>query len=89
MSVKANLVIDERVKADLDELIPAGERSRFANDALRARLALVRQQQAVARIEKMRQAGPLYPRARLSWRSAPSEMPIEGAADNISCPMHL
>jgi len=34
MGVKVNLVIDESVKANLDELIPAGERSRFASEAL-------------------------------------------------------
>jgi predicted transcriptional regulator len=61
MGVKVNLVIDERVKADLDELIPAGERSRFASEALKARLALVRQQQAIARLEGLRRAGPHVP----------------------------
>jgi hypothetical protein len=65
MGVKVNLVIDERVKADLDELIPAGERSRFASDALRAQLALVRQQQAVARIEGLRRAGPHVPTSEI------------------------
>lgn len=58
MGVKVNLVLDEEVKADLDALIPAGERSRFASEALRARLALVRQHQAVERLETLRRAGP-------------------------------
>ncbi len=65
MSVKVNLVIDERVKADLDELIPAGERSRFATEALRARLSLVRQQRAVARIEGLRRGGPHVPTSEI------------------------
>jgi len=61
MGVKVNLVIDESVKANLDELIPAGERSRFASEALRAQLGLVRQQQRVAKIQGLRRTGPHVP----------------------------
>jgi hypothetical protein len=61
MSVKVNLVIDEDVKAELQAVIPAGERSRFAGEALRARLALVRQRQALARLDGLRRAGPHVP----------------------------
>ncbi len=58
MTVKVNLVLDDAVKADLDSLIPAGERSRFANEALRAQLARVRQQRAIDTLEELRQKGP-------------------------------
>jgi predicted transcriptional regulator len=61
MSVKVSLVIDEQVKAELQTLIPARERSRFANEALRARLALVRRRQAVVRLDGLRRAGPHVP----------------------------
>jgi predicted transcriptional regulator len=65
MTVKVNLVLDDEVKEDLDELIPAGERSRFANQALRAQLALVRQRQAVAKLEALRRTGPHVPTAEI------------------------
>jgi predicted transcriptional regulator len=58
MATKVNLVLDDEVKEQLDHLIPAGERSRFANEALRSQLALVRQRQAIERLEALRQAGP-------------------------------
>lgn len=61
MTVKVNLVLDDEVKEALDSLIPAGERSRFANEALRGQLALVRQRQAIERIETLRRAGPHVP----------------------------
>ena len=61
MATKVNLVLDDEVKQELDELIPAGERSRFANEALRAQLALVRRRQAVEKLEVLRQRGPHVP----------------------------
>lgn len=61
MTTKVNLVLDDEVKEALDELIPAGERSRFANEALRDQLKLVRQWNAIARLEALRRAGPHVP----------------------------
>jgi predicted transcriptional regulator len=58
MAAKVNLVLDDEVKEALDDLIPAGERSRFANEALRAQLALVRRRQAIEKLEALRRAGP-------------------------------
>ncbi len=58
MSAKVNLVLDDEVKEALDDLIPAGERSRFANEALRARLTLVRRRQAIEKLEALRRTGP-------------------------------
>jgi len=58
MAAKVNLVLDDEVKEALDELVPAGERSRFANEALRDRLALVRRCQAIDKIEVLRRSGP-------------------------------
>ena len=58
MAAKVNLVLDDEVKETLDELIPAGERSRFANEALRAHLALLRQRRAIEKLEALRRAGP-------------------------------
>jgi predicted transcriptional regulator len=61
MSSKVNLVLDDEVKEALDNLIPAGERSRFANEALRAQLALVRRRQAIQKLEALRRTGPHVP----------------------------
>jgi predicted transcriptional regulator len=65
MASKVNLVLDDEVKEALDELIPAGERSRFANEALRAQLMLVRRRQAIQKLEALRQAGPHVPNAEI------------------------
>ena len=65
MSAKVNLVLDDEVKEALDELVPSGERSRFANEALRAQLALVRRRQAIKNLEALRQAGPHVPTAEI------------------------
>jgi predicted transcriptional regulator len=58
MAAKVNLVLDDEVKEALDELVPAGERSRFANEVLRERLAMVRRRQAIEKLEVLRRAGP-------------------------------
>jgi predicted transcriptional regulator len=65
MATKVNLVLDDEVKEALDDLIPAGERSRFANEALRAQLALLRQRQAIEKLEALRRAGPHVPTAEI------------------------
>jgi hypothetical protein len=61
MAAKVNLVLDDEVKEALEDLIPAGERSRFANEALRAQLTLVRRRQAIEKLEALRRAGPHVP----------------------------
>lgn len=58
MATKVNLVLEDEVKEDLDRLVPAGERSRFANEALRIRLSLLRRSQAAEKLEALRQRGP-------------------------------
>jgi len=58
MAAKVNLVLDDEVKEALDELVPAGERSRFANEALRERLAMVRRLRAIDKLEALRRVGP-------------------------------
>jgi predicted transcriptional regulator len=65
MTTKVNLVLDDEVKAALDDLIPTGERSRFANEALRAQLALVRQRQAIQKLDALRRRGPHVPSAEV------------------------
>lgn len=65
MSAKVNLVLDDEVKEALADLIPAGERSQFANEALRARVTLVRRRQAIEKLEALRRTGPHVPTAEI------------------------
>ncbi len=65
MAAKVNLVLDDEVKEALDDLIPAGERSRFANEVLRAQLTLVRRRQAIEKLEALRKAGPHIPTSEI------------------------
>ena len=45
---KLNFLIEESVCRDLEELIPAGKRSKVVNEALRRELELIRRRKAVA-----------------------------------------
>ena len=58
MSRRVNLVLDDAVKASLDELIPAGRRSEFVNRALESQLSLLRRQRAVESLQALRDHGP-------------------------------
>lgn len=58
MATKVNLVLEDEVKSELDRLVPTGERSRFANEALRDSLATRKRQLAIERLDALRQAGP-------------------------------
>lgn len=65
MAIKVNLVLDDEVKEALDDLVPAGERSRFANEALRVQLTLVRRKQAIEKLDALRRAGPHVPTSEI------------------------
>ncbi|OPY79873.1 MAG: hypothetical protein A4E65_01737 [Syntrophorhabdus sp. PtaU1.Bin153] len=51
---KLNFLIEESICRDLEALVPAGKRSKVANDALRRELELIRRKDAM---EKVRSAG--------------------------------
>ena len=61
MSTQVNLILDDEVKNTLDQLVPAGRRSEFANEAIRTRLAGLRRQKAVDRLDGLRRKGPSVP----------------------------
>lgn len=58
MASKVNLVLDDEVRADFDELVPAGERSRFANEALRRELTRLSRRIAIEKLAAFRRNGP-------------------------------
>ena len=58
MATRVNLILEDEVKDALDQLVPTGRRSEFANEAIRIRLAQLKHQKAVDRLEHLRQRGP-------------------------------
>jgi hypothetical protein len=54
---KLNFMIEETICRDLETLVPTGKRSRFANDALRRELELIRRKDAVGKILAARTKG--------------------------------
>jgi hypothetical protein len=61
MASKVNLVLDDDVKAELDALVPTGERSQFANESLKNSLTLLRRRRAVEKLARLRANGPSVP----------------------------
>lgn len=61
MADKVNLVLDDEVKEEFAQLVPTGERNLFVNEALRARLNLLKRQRAVDQLEALRRKGPSVP----------------------------
>jgi hypothetical protein len=54
MAKKVNIVLEDDVKADLDNLVEAGSRSRIINIALRKELTLIRRRQLTQQLNKIR-----------------------------------
>ncbi|MDD5008206.1 MAG: hypothetical protein PHU49_06890 [Syntrophorhabdaceae bacterium] len=54
---KLNFMIEENIYRDLEALVPAGKRSKVANDALRRELELIRRKDAVGKILAARTKG--------------------------------
>lgn len=60
-----NLVLDDEIREELAQFVPAGEQNRFANEALRARLNLLKRQRVVDQLEGLRKKGPSVPTAEV------------------------
>jgi Arc/MetJ-type ribon-helix-helix transcriptional regulator len=56
MPTKVNVVLDDDVKADLEQLVASGKRSRVINTALRRELLALRREKAVHRLDGLRRA---------------------------------
>jgi len=54
MTAKVNLVLEDEVKSRLDQLVPAGQRSRFANEAIREKLEQLGRRQAIQTLGELR-----------------------------------
>ncbi len=54
MAAKVNLVLDDDIKEELAQLVPAGERNRFTNEAVQTRRNLLKRQRTVDQLETLR-----------------------------------
>jgi Arc/MetJ-type ribon-helix-helix transcriptional regulator len=54
MATKINIVLDDDVKAELDQMVESGLRSRVINEALRKELLLMRRRGLSGRLDKLR-----------------------------------
>jgi len=54
MPTKVNIVLDDDVKAELDQLVESGLRSRVINQALRREILFLRRQQAIVQMDDLR-----------------------------------
>ncbi len=54
MATKVNIVLDDDVKAELDQMVESGLRSRVINDALRKELLLMRRRRLSGKLDKLR-----------------------------------
>ena len=61
MPTKVNIVLDDDVKADLDQLVASGMRSRVINAALRREILVLRRQRASRRLDELRKATRVVP----------------------------
>lgn len=52
---KANFMIDQDVQREFERLVPAGQRSKVVNEALRKELEMIRRKRIVKRIKEMKQ----------------------------------
>ena len=54
---KINFMIEDKVRKELETLIPSGQRSRIVNEALRKELERIRRTQAIERLHRLRREG--------------------------------
>jgi hypothetical protein len=57
---KLNFIIQGDVARDLETLVPAGERSRMVNEALRKELLALKRRTLSRRLTEVRERGPIY-----------------------------
>ena len=57
---KLNFLIEEDIWRELEELVPAGQRSRVVNEALRKELELIRRRGALETLHNARASGKRF-----------------------------
>lgn len=60
-AVKSNFVLDEKVKEDLETLVPSGKRSQVVNEAIKKELLRIKRKKLTERLMSLRSKGPKIP----------------------------
>ena len=59
-SKKLNFLIEEDISRDLEDLVPAGQRSKVVNAALRKELELIRRKKALEKLHSILSTGKRF-----------------------------
>lgn len=60
-AVKSNFVLDEKVKEELESLVPSGKRSKVVNEAIKKELLRIKRKKLTERLMALRSKGPKIP----------------------------
>lgn len=55
---KLNFFVEEDIRKELDELVPAGQRSKIINEALRKELLRIRREKVTEKLVLLKSRGP-------------------------------
>lgn len=58
---KLNFFVDEDVRKELDKLIPAGQKSRIINEALRKELLIIKREKVTEKLMALKSEGEKVP----------------------------
>ena len=57
-AVKSNFLLEDKVKEELESLIPSGKRSKVVNEALKKELLRIKRKKLTERLLSLRSKGP-------------------------------
>lgn len=57
-AVKSNFLLEEKVREELESLIPSGKRSKVVNEALKKELLRIKRKKLTERLLSLRSKGP-------------------------------
>ena len=59
--VKANFLLEDKVKEELESLVPSGKRSKVVNEAIKKELLRLKRKKLTERLLLLRSQGPIIP----------------------------
>jgi len=59
--VKANFLLEDKVKEELESLVPSGKRSKVVNEAIKKELLRLKRKKLTERLLSLRSQGPRVP----------------------------
>ncbi len=60
-AVKANFILEDKVKEELESLVPSGKRSKVVNEALKKELLRIKRKKLTERLLLLRSQAPKVP----------------------------